>query len=424
MAHIVIIGAGIGGLPAAYEIRAALDTSHRVTVISGNADFQFVPSNPWVAVGWRTQKDITVSLRPYLEKKNIGLINQWATGIDPKARQVLLGNGEAVNYDHLVITTGPRLAFEEIEGLGPQGFTQSICTLEHAEAAYGAYQAFLEDPGPVVIGAAQMASCFGPAYEYAFIMNTDLRRRKLRDRVPITYVTSEPYIGHLGLGGVGDSKGMLEHELRQQDIKWICNAKITQVEAGRMHVTEHNEKGEPIKEHQLPFKYSMVLPAFKGVDAVASVEGLCNPRGFVLVNEHQQSPKYPEIWSAGVCIAIPPVEVTPVPTGAPKTGYMIETMVTAIAENIKEVLAGKAPTHKGTWNALCLADMGDSGVAFVALPQIPPRNVAWMKKGKWVHLAKVAFEKYFLSKMKSGSTEPLYEAYILKAFGIEKLKTH
>ena len=146
MAHIVIIGAGIGGLPAAYELRAALDKSHRITVISGNADFQFVPSNPWVAVGWRTHQDITVSLRPYLEKKGIGLINQWATGIDPTTRRVLLGNGEAVDYDHLVITTGPKLAFEEIEGLGPQGFTQSICTLEHAEAAYSAYQAFLEDP--------------------------------------------------------------------------------------------------------------------------------------------------------------------------------------------------------------------------------------------------------------------------------------
>jgi hypothetical protein len=32
----------------------------------------------------------------------------------------------------------------------------------------------------------------------------------------------------------------------------------------------------------VPFKYSMLLPPFKGVDAVAAVEGLCNPRGFVL----------------------------------------------------------------------------------------------------------------------------------------------
>jgi sulfide:quinone oxidoreductase len=158
------------------------------------------------------------------------------------------------------------------------------------------------------------------------------------------------------------------------------------------------------------------------VDAVAAVEGLCNPRGFVIVDEHQRSPKYPSIYSAGVCIAIPPVEATPVPTGAPKTGYMIETMVTAIVNNIKQELAGKAPSHTGTWNAICLADMGDTGAAFVALPQIPPRNVAWFKKGKWVHMAKIAFEKYFIRKMKKGTSEPIYEKYILKMLGIGKLK--
>jgi len=166
----------------------------------------------------------------------------------------------------------------------------------------------------------------------------------------------------------------------------------------------------------------MMLPAFYGVDAVSAVEGLCNPRGFVIVDEFQRSKKYRNIFSAGVCIAIPPVEVTPVPTGAPKTGYMIESMITAIVHNIEADLRGLPADWKGTWNAICLADMGDTGVAFVALPQIPPRNVAWMKKGKWVHLAKVAFEKYFIRKMKTGNSEPIYEKYILRLLGIERLE--
>jgi len=152
------------------------------------------------------------------------------------------------------------------------------------------------------------------------------------------------------------------------------------------------------------------------------VEGLCNPRGFVIVDPHQRSPKFRNIYSAGVCVAIPPVEQTPVPTGTPKTGYMIETMVSAIVQNIAEEVSGRSPSHTGTWNAICLADMGDTGAAFVALPQIPPRNVNWMKKGKWVHLAKVAFEKYFIRKMKKGTSEPLYEKYVLKKLGINRLK--
>ncbi len=422
MAHIVVMGAGVGGMPTAYELKDKVGNKHQVTVVNSVDYFQFVPSNPWLAVGWRTREKITFPIRPYLEKKGINFIAQAVTKIDAENNTLQLADGQNLAYDYLVIATGPKLSFEEVPGSGPDGgFTHSICSVDHAEKTWGAYQEFIKDPGPVIIGAMPGASCFGPAYEFTFIMNTDLRKKKIRNKVPITYITSEPYIGHLGLGGVGDSKGMLESEYRNNDVKWITNAKVTKVEEGKMFVTEHDINGAVIKEHELPFKFSMMLPAFKGVDPVAAVEGLCNPRGFVFIDEHQRSKKYKNIFSAGVCVAIPPVEVTPVPTGAPKTGYMIESMVTALVHNIVADLNGEVADAKGTWNAICLADMGDTGAAFVALPQIPPRNTNWIKKGKWVHLAKIAFEKYFIYKMKKGSTEPIYEKYVLKAMGIEKL---
>jgi len=422
MAHIVVLGAGTGGMPAAYELRETLGKDHRITVINALDHFQFVPSNPWLAVGWRKRDDITFPLAPPLNSKGIDFIAASVNRIDAAGNRLELDDGKSVEYDFLVITTGPKLAFEEVTGSGPEGHTLSVCTVDHAEKAYASYQKLLDDPGHVVVGAMPFASCFGPAYEFAFILDADLRKRKLRKKVPMTFVTSEPYIGHLGLGGVGDSKGMLESELRDHDIKWITNAKVTSVEEGKMFVEQYNDQSQKIRDHEIEFKMSMMLPAFKGVDCVAGVEGLCNPRGFVIVDEFQRSPKYNNIYSAGVCIAIPPVEATPVPTGAPKTGYMIESMVTAIVHNIESVLENKPLTHKGTWNAICLADMGDTGAAFVALPQIPPRNVAWMKKGKWVHLAKIAFEKYFIRKMKKGTSEPVYEKYILKALGIERLE--
>ena len=422
MAHIVVLGAGLGGLPAAYELRFALGKQHQVTVINANEFFQFVPSNPWLAVGWRKREDITFKIEPYLKKKGINFIAQFVDKLEPENNRLILKNGETVEYDYLLITTGPKLAFEEVPGSGPvSGFTQSVCTVDHAEKAYEDFQRLVEDPGHVIVGAVQGASCFGPAYEYAAILDTALRRKRIRDRVPMTFVTSEPYIGHLGLGGVGDSKGLLESEFRNRHIKWITNAKVTKVEEGKMFVDEHNDAGEVIKQHELEFKHSMMLPAFKGVDSVANVEGLCNPRGFVIVDKHQRSPKYSNIFAAGVCIAIPPVEATPVATGAPKTGYMIESMVTAIVHNLKNELTGYVAQEKATWNAFCLADLGDKGAAFVALPQIPPRNVTWFKKGKWVHWAKIAFEKYFIRKMKTGTSEPIFEKWVLKLMGIARL---
>ena len=422
MAHVVVLGAGIGGMPMAYEMKELCRPGDTVTVINDNDRFQFVPSNPWVAVKWRTRDDITFPMGPYLEKKGIKFIHAKAKRVHPEENRVELENGESVNYDFLVIATGPKLAFEEVEGMGPEHFSNSICHVDHATKSSNNWDAFVKDPGPIVVGAVQLASCFGPAYEFAFIMDTDLKRRKIRNKVPMTFVTSEPYIGHLGLGGVGDSKGLLESSMRDRSIKWICNAKVTKIEAGKLFVTEHDDMGNVKKEHELPFKYSMMLPAFKGVDAVFGIEGLTNPRGFILIDEYQRNPKYKNIYSIGVCVAIPPVEATPVPTGTPKTGYMIESMVTAAAHNIRAAMDKREPDTKATWNAICLADMGDTGAAFVALPQIPPRNVNWFKEGKWVHLAKVAFEKYFIRKMKKGSTEPLYEKFVLGALGITKLK--
>jgi len=422
MAHIIIIGAGIGGLPMAFEMREIARPEDRVTVLANTKTFHFVPSNPWVAVNWRKREEVELEIAPLLANRKIDFDSTGVKRVHPGENRLELADGRLLDYDFLIIATGPKLAFDEIEGLGPQGHTQSICHIDHALSANDEWVKFIADPGPIVSGAVQGASCFGPAYEFTMIMETDLRRRKIRDRVPMTFVTSEPYIGHLGLGGVGDSKSLMESIFRDKHIKWICNAKVTKVEAGKMFVTEHDEDGKPKKDHELPFKYSMMLPAFKGVDAVFGIERLTNPRGFILIDPFQRNPKFPNIYSIGVCVAIPPVEVTPVPTGTPKTGYMIESMVTATAHNIRAVLDGREPDRRATWNAICLADFGSTGAAFIALPQIPPRNVNWFSHGRWVHAAKIAFEKYFMHKLKKGTSEPIYEKYVMKALGIMKLK--
>jgi sulfide:quinone oxidoreductase len=420
--RIVILGAGLGGTIAAYEIQAAVKGKAEVTVVSDTSRFSFVPSNPWVAVRWRDPEAIQVELPPILSRKGIGFTAAGAARLRPEEKRIELKDGSSLDYDYLVIATGPDLAFDEIEGLGPEANTVSICRTDHAVRAAERFDQFVENPGPIVVGAAQGASCFGPAYEFAMILDTELRRRKLRDRVPMTFVTPEPYIGHLGLDGVGDTKSLLESELRNRHIKWVTNARITKVEPGIVHVEELREDASLARTHALPFAFSMILPAFRGIEALRGIEGLVNPRGFVLVDRHQRNPKYPEIFALGVCIAIPPVGPTPVPVGVPKTGFMIESMVTAIGRNLGEIIAGHEPVAEATWNAVCLADFGDGGVAFVAEPQIPPRNVNWSSEGRWVHLAKIAFEKYFLRKVRRGESEPFYEAFVLERLGIRKIK--
>jgi sulfide:quinone oxidoreductase len=420
--RIVILGGGLGGITATYALRDELGERAELHLVSDSAKFSFVPSNPWVAVHWREPGAIQVDLPPVMDRLGVAFSDCGAEKIQADKSRLVLRDGKVLDYDYLVIATGPALAFDEVEGLGPEGYTQSICTTAHAESAADAFDRFLENPGPIVVGAAQGASCFGPAYEFAMILDTELRRRKLRDRVPMTFITPEPYVGHLGLDGVGDTKSLLESEFRGRHIKWINNAKIAGVEPGKMRVEEVGEGGAVAKTHELEFRYSMILPAFRGVDLVSPVEGLANPRGFVLVDKHQRSPKYPNIFALGVCVAIPPVGPTPVPVGVPKTGFMIETMATAIAQNLDALIDGREPAAEPSWNAICFADFGDGGVAFIAQPQIPPRNVNWAAEGHWVHLAKIAFEKYFLRKVRRGISTPFYERAALNMLGIDVLQ--
>jgi sulfide:quinone oxidoreductase len=238
----------------------------------------------------------------------------------------------------------------------------------------------------------------------------------------MTFVTPEPYVGHLGLDGVGDTKGLLESEMRDKHIKWLTSTRIKGVTPGQMTVEEIADDGSVRAEKTLPFGFAMMLPAFRGIKPVAGIEGLSNPRGFTIVDNHQQNPAFPNVFAVGVCVAIPPMGPTPVACGVPKTGFMIESMVTATAHNIGALVRGQAPNRVGTWNAVCLADFGDSGIAFVAQPQIPPRNVNWSSSGKWVHLAKIGFEKYFIHKLRKGVSEPFYESLAMQALGIDKLK--
>uniref|UniRef100_A0A2A4YQB3 Sulfide-quinone reductase n=1 Tax=OCS116 cluster bacterium TaxID=2030921 RepID=A0A2A4YQB3_9PROT len=422
MARIIILGAGLGGVGCAYEMKEKARKEDEVIVINDIDHYDFIPSNPWVLVGWRERAQITVDLVEPMRKKGIEFIVDAATKLDPESKTIHCASGREVKYDYLVIATGPTLAFGAVKGLGPDANTQSICHIDHAVQAHTAFEEFCKNPGPIVVGAAQGASCYGPAYETAMIIDTELKRRKIRDKVKMTFVTAEPYIGHLGLDGVGDTKTLLESEMRERNINWVTNAKITNITKDKIYIDEMATTEDVKQQHELDMAYSMILPPFKGIDALQGIEGLVNPAGFVIVNKHQHNDKYPEIYAIGVCIAIPPMGNSLVPVGVPKTGFMIESMAAAATDNIAARLYDNEVKAEATWNAICLADFGDGGVLFVAKPQIPPRNVNWAVDGKWVHAAKVGFEKMFLARIKKGKSSSMFETVTANLLKVHKIK--
>lgn len=402
--RVVVLGSSFAGLTAALELRKHLDDGHEVVVLDPRDHFTFIPSLIWLPFGIRDRSDVTFPLAPLYAKKGIEFVNEAAAAVDTAAHAVTTSGGRQITYDKLLIGTGPRLAFDKIPGLGPEGgYTQSVCTVDHAELAGQAWERFLQNPGPVVIGTAQGGSCFGASYEFLFNVHHRIAKAGLQDVAPMTFLSAEPFLGHFGLGGVGDSSKRVTDFLERMGIEGIPNNVITEVRDGEMEL----EGGRV-----LPFAYSMIVPPFTGVDAVRESEGLANPMGFVPIDDRFRHPDLPEVYAAGVATAIAPPEATPVPAGVPKTGQMSETMAKVAAQNIVADITG-TDKHRdlalADLAAICILDAGNNGIIFKAdhvlahgLYAGGDEPTARVMAGPQAHWAKLAFERYFITSRKHG----------------------
>lgn len=396
--RVVIVGGSFGGLTAAYELRRRLGPERaQVTLISKDERFTFVPSLTWVAMGARTLARISFDLAAPLAAKQVTFAHETVTGIDTERKLVTTTQAERP-YDFLVIATGHRSANEAVEGLGPfDGPGHSPMSAPEAEELAGAVRSLLQDPGPVLVGAAPGASCIGPAYELAFELDHLLRKRKLRHLVPISFLTPEPFLGHMGMGGVGKIRQLLEGALEERDIAYRTSVAVTKITADAVDVGG----SDPI-----PSVLSILIPPLAGIEAVAKSPGLANPKGFVPVDAHYRHQAADGVYAVGVAVALPPVTETPVPVNFPKTGHMTEQMAQIAARDIAARIEGREGATADL-SARCVLDMGDRGVYMAVNPVRPPRNtIPTVSEGRRWLLVKRAFERAYLWHASRGRQMP------------------
>jgi sulfide:quinone oxidoreductase len=130
-----------------------------------------------------------------------------------------------------------------------------------------------------------------------------------------------------GIGGMGKGQQMVEWYFKKLKIDWITNAAIKNVMPNEINLVDGRK---------IPYKFAIIIPPFKGVQAIRNPQGIGDERGFVTVNSRYQHPIYKNIYAAGVAVAVKPLPglPTPVPCGVPKTGYMSEVMAKTAAHNI------------------------------------------------------------------------------------------
>ncbi|MGH1467739.1 MAG: NAD(P)/FAD-dependent oxidoreductase [Bdellovibrionales bacterium] len=417
MARVVILGAGISGHTAATLLKRKLGKKHEVIVVSPLANWSWIPSNIWVGVGRLKKKDVSFPLAPIYKKLGIEFKQAKGTSIHPEGDADnpspyidiewtggdKKGQKDKVSYDFLVNATGPKLNFDVTTGLGPDFFTESVCSADHAIHAYAALNKAIEkmkagERQKILVGSGHgLCTCQGAAFEYVFNVEYELARQGVRDMADITFITNEYELGDFGMGGAHfkrggyfiHSKTFAESLYSERGIRWIKRAHVQKLEEGRAYFETLN--GE---ESFVDFDFAMLLPPFKGQNFTAfnkaggEITGeLFAPNGFMKVDadysskpyeewepsdwpKTYQNPSYGNIFAVGIAFAPPhtiskpmkSVNGTPINPTPPRTGMPSGIMGRTVALTISDLIKTKSKSLKATRSA----PFAEMGVACVA----------------------------------------------------------
>ncbi len=306
-AHIVIIGAGAGGMAMANRLSRSLDGAH-ISLVDEREIHHYQPGWTLVASGvWKPQSTTRPNAR--FVPAGVNWIKASARDFDPDNRQVALSNGETLSYDYLIVATGLQLNYELIEGMdtrliGQHGVGSVYASLEAATATNQLIQQWIAKGGGrgLFTMAPTAMKCAGAPLKMTFTTLSRLESTGQRDNYAVDFfcpgdrVFSQPWVNDFVIQRFAE-QGVQRHNFHT----------LAAIEPERQVAHFRLADGSTSEQS---FDFLHVVPPMSAPDAIRQC-GLAAQEGpfigqWLDVDIHTlQHRRYPEVFGIGDVIGAP-----------------------------------------------------------------------------------------------------------------------
>jgi sulfide:quinone oxidoreductase len=377
---VLVLGGGVGGVVAATRLRQLLPRRDRTLLIDRERQHLFQPSLLWLAVGRRRPEQIQRPLER-LRRKGIEVLVGEITDLSPEAKRVRV-DGADIEGDALIVSLGADLAAEAIPGLADAG--HNLYTLAGALGVRGALEHF-RGGRIVVLTAAAAYKCPAAPYEAAMLVESEFRRRRLREGVQIDFYAAEP--GPMGVAGPAVSAGVRQL-VEQRGIAYHPEHQVSAVDPSARQISFSN--GAVVEYDLLIFVPPHSAPA------VVRKAGLVGDSGWIPVDPYTLETSVPSVFAIGDVASIPLTLGKPLP----KAGVFAHGQAEVVAHNLAYAWTGRGKPARFNGHGACFLEAGDGKAGYGSgnfyaepTPQVRLHRLGW-----WWHLGKVLFEKQWLQR--------------------------
>lgn len=376
MKTVLILGAGVGGIITAHEIRKQLGDKVRIVMFERQPNHTFAPSLLWLMVGKRNRKQIqraNVKLSKYGE-----IVFGEIENINTLTKTVEVG-GESFTGDYMIISLGAELQ-------SPPELMQIGYNLYSTEGAENFYKALRERSKAKIAFLIVSLPFKCPAAPYEAAMLTDSFIRTTGSRQQVNIALYSPESGPMPVTGRTISNAV-RSMLQEKDINYYSGYQYLRAESNMLHFANSESATFDLLGY-IPHHYPPPIIGNAGMQL--------SEQGWVQVDKHTLMTSVQNVFALGDITSI----MLPNGKPLPKAGVFAHEQAITIARTIANDILGKGTMRNFQGHGACFLELGhgQAGYATGNFYALPEPRIAMKNNSVFWHWSKIAFEKYWLLK--------------------------